>query len=790
MNLKPRSKILFLILPASFADLIQGDIDKARNTAQTIACHNKCWNGLNCDHYDCRGCSFSCRSDECSIPPKTCVYWCLLKSDCVFQRCKGCLFCNNKIEEATKSCPIATFEDKTNIVFSTSKNYWKSWMHSGRPYFHDGAPLFVDIDGDQILDYFNPMHGHPFGNIETRMELALSEESMTTKDINSLTQISRRIIIEEDVKIDAHGHVMADLDGDGYLDILISNGGGEGIINSWDDQSYYDNLLLWGEPSVDKTTGQKFTVFRGGKGAARKAGLEMRIGRGRYMFVHDANGDGLLDLFSAQDRVVSNEIVPGIMLFNQGDRTWKGDSGMREFTRAIILTDANGDGYADEILLNRGFCYPKRQDPGIDNSYPNLGAFTDSVKRFCGSRPAGTTAVYRFNESRKQMQEISKSYSNFSAANNKQPPCCPHGLYDSENDCAAEGIVSADLDGDQKADHIYLYRSKMTFFFSTDREEGELLVQSKHEGLEIKFPAYCNEALSVRVVDFDNDGNEEIFVTCVNAGIFLLYTNGSSKYDWSLSDECNEMGSLGDINNRFQASPTFSDLKEFCNDEVTSNWKTANKVCEVYRRVGITPAAKASGVSIVDLNNDGFLDIVVVHSFGYLRFFYNIPSHAKSTNKHIIFDLSGNGLIKNNGLGITFILYCTDNNGKVVKQFREISRYPLGTDMAGATESRLIFGLGKKMSPKKLLLRFSDTTKREIDLSTWKFSEEIMNLNVFFNEEEKNNPSKTIPSISPTMKGPNPIIDVFVAKSESCGQFDTRNSISYMVIALIGVLWW
>jgi hypothetical protein len=776
-----------LVLAASFAGFIQGDvdvdvdvdIDNARNinTAQTqtlttIACDDKCWNGMNCDLDICKGCSFSCKQRKCNLTRErpTCKTWCLRKSDCSFQTCEECLFCNNNSssknkKESFKSCPIITFKDKTDVALSKSKNYWSQWNHSGRPYFHDRAPLFLDIDGDQILDYFNPMHGHPIDNIyniQTRLELALSEQSTAERGAYSLRQISRRIIIEEGIKIeniDAHGCVVADLDGDGYLDILISNGGGRGLVYGSD--SLFDNLLLWGEPSLDDATGQKITVFRGGREAARAAGLEMRLGRGRYMFTNDANGDDLLDLFSAQDRVISNDIVPGIMLINQGDRTWKRDTGMTEYTRAIILTDANGDGYADEILLNRGFCYPRRKGPDKDYAYPGLGPFTKDIKVFCSSRPVDTTAVYRFNKSRMQMQEISKPYTNFSAAHNKQPRCCPHGLYESENNCSAEAIVSADFDGDQKADHIYLYRSKMVFFFSTDRKEGELLIQSKHEGLELKFPSYCAEALSVKVVDFDNDGEEEIFVVCKNAGIFLFYTKGSSKSDWSLANGCNEMETLGVINDRFRASATHDDIWEFCNNQVMPNWRTAVNVCETYQRQGELTAAITSGVSIVDLNNDGFLDIAVAHSFGYLRFFYSTPSKEKATNKYIVFDLDKDGLIKNNGLGMTLVLYCTDNSGRVVKQFREISNYPLATDMVGASERRVIFGLGKQLSPKKMLLRFPNKTKKEIDLSNWKFSEEITNLNDFMKE----------------------------AKSGSCYQCNTSIVVAFMAIGLTFILW-
>jgi hypothetical protein len=82
----------------------------------------------------------------------------------------------------------------------------------------------------------------------------------------------------------------------------------------------------------------------------------------------------------------------------------------------------------------------------------------------------------------------------------------------------------------------------MVFFFPTERKEGELLVQSKHEGLELKFSLYSDDTLSVRVDNFNNDGEEKNICHLQKCRIFLLYTKGSSKSAWSLSNGCSEMG--------------------------------------------------------------------------------------------------------------------------------------------------------------------------------------------------------------------------------------------------------
>jgi len=449
----------------------------------------------------------------------------------------------------------------------------------------------------------------------------------------------------------------------------------------------------------------------------------MRRGRGRFIYTLDINGDELLDLYNAQDRVVSNELVPGVMLINQGDRTWKEDRNMMEFTRSMLLTDANGDGYANEIVLNRSFCFPQRSGPDPDPKYPNLGSFPSDIEEFCSSRPVGTTAVYRYNSDTAKMEDISKKYMNFYSSQHMQPSCCPHGSYSSTNNCHATSIASGDFDGDEKADHIFLFSNKMVFYFSSDRiNDGALPGDPNYVGLELNLPEYCAKGISVRVIDLDNDGTEEIFVICENAGTFLIYSKGLTKTSWTLDNGCNDMDAMGDISNRFLASPTYEDLNDFCENQMTPNWKTAFEVCKKYTESGKIPAAKTSGATIVDLNNDGLLDIVVSHSFGYLRFFYNTPSFQTSLNRHIIIEF---GAIKSKGLGASLVLHCADNDGRLVTQFRELSAFYHAKDTSGTNEGRIVFGLGQKLTPEKLIIRWPWPIQRirEIDLSDWEPSQ-------------------------------------------------------------------
>lgn len=47
-----------------------------------------------------------------------------------------------------------------------------------------------------------------------------------------------------------------------------------------------------------------------------------------------------------------------------------------------MVTDADGDALAQELILNRSFCYPFRKGPSTDPSLPSLGPFSSDVQGF------------------------------------------------------------------------------------------------------------------------------------------------------------------------------------------------------------------------------------------------------------------------------------------------------------------------------------------------------------------------------------------------------------------------
>jgi hypothetical protein len=296
------------------------------------------------------------------------------------------------------------------------------------------------------------------------------------------------------------------------------------------------------------------------------------------------------------------------------------------------------------------------------------------------------------------MRNLANNYRRYKEFQYMQPPCCPHGSNTAAADCHAIGIASGDFDGDLKADHILLYRSKMDFYFSTDRAPGQVPADKEDIGKTIYFPSYCEMAQGFHVVDLDNDGQEEILVACYSTATFLLYTKErTQKGAWSLQNGCNSFGALGDLLNPHLTSFSYEEMNSFCNEGETDSMKEL--VCEDFKHdKQVRP--QIAGLCLVDLNNDGYLDAATTYDFGYLKTFINTPL---VNHQFIAFRLRGDGKkINRYGIGATVILFCRhEYTNELSTQFREFSSKQHTSDLTGCKDDRIIFGLGQNLLPGK-----------------------------------------------------------------------------------------
>jgi hypothetical protein len=657
-------------------------------------------------------------------------------SRCEFSCAKRCKFNKERMGNAlkwkitpNKACSLPDFRNITEAKMPASDPYWGKFPSSGKPSHPETAPLLVDINADGILDYFKGSHQEP---IELAITPALNGgDNLESPSSLALQPVSDRIIPNRRLG-DKHGHNIVDLDGDGLLDLLLACGGGLGGINNGGSA----NKLFWGEPGRDAVTDAEITIFRGGSAEAEAAGIALTALRGRFNFVLDFNRDGLLDIFFAADRLRIDRHAPGSLMLNQGDRTWKAVPEISEYSKALMVSDVDGDGFANELIVTRDFCYPQTQPP-----------YTAEVVDFCKTRPVGTTAVFKYNKATGQVDDIGKQYAAATPEKSKQPPCCPPGKIDTftsnNRNCHVRSLASGDFDGDLIADQVFLYCSQLLFYFSSDRMPGELPFGKRIIGSEVSLPADC-DASALRLFDIDNDGTEEILVSCFQAGRYVVLTRGETHRNWLVDNGCNGANGLGDLKSLNLARMTQQENQEIvdgCNAKsrrIPRMFCKKMADCKVKRRVpemfcekiqGIPFELKAAGISTVDLNNDGYLDLVVDYKSGSVQFFENQGGRAPTPNRFIAFTLADGGKAAGSALtvGTTLVLY-SKNCAGCETQFREVSSYQSATDKYGYKDDRIIFGLGAAGAPTHLIVRWPDGSTQTVDLTDWIYTRRMQPL--------------------------------------------------------------
>ena len=280
----------FLIFAISIAHLVSAQTNRGDNrnirgaetkriATSTFCLTSYCLNGSNCGTLKCAGCEFTC-SNQCNLKPKGCAPWCKPEDCGKGQGCDSCLSCKPRKK---KTCSLGTFTDVTEQMFSKNETYWYQAVHSGMPYKDESSPLLVDLDGDNVLDYFDSLHGHRIDSEElylnNRMELALTKKSNSASNDKTqyLDPIGDRRMFEDDPDdydsnihfIDPHGQNIVDLDGDGILDLYIASGGFSGL--PAENAAVFDNFLLFGEKTANGDT-----IFRGGRTQAQRSGVHAR----------------------------------------------------------------------------------------------------------------------------------------------------------------------------------------------------------------------------------------------------------------------------------------------------------------------------------------------------------------------------------------------------------------------------------------------------------------------------------------------------------------------------------
>ncbi|GAA5222457.1 FG-GAP repeat domain-containing protein [Membranihabitans marinus] len=214
---------------------------------------------------------------------------------------------------------------KEVVWYSNSKNQTGLWTESYiYPHFGNENPLYVDIDGDGVLDLL--------GNDPSLKQIIWLK---LDKD-NPTAQWQKTVISEEEgipgVHQYTHGLGYGDVDGDGHKDVVIAEG-------------WWQNP---GNPSQVNWTFHRESISD----------------KCAQMYIQDLNGDGLVDILcsSAHDY--------GVWWLEQsvnesGERSWIRHNIDTSFSQShsLMLADINRDGHQDLITGKRYFAH-NGKDPG------------------------------------------------------------------------------------------------------------------------------------------------------------------------------------------------------------------------------------------------------------------------------------------------------------------------------------------------------------------------------------------------------------------------------------------
>ena len=309
----------------------------------------------------------------------------------------------------------------------------------------------------------------------------------------------------------AYGIVIADLDGDGKPDMIVSN-------NVSNTISIFRNI---------STTG---TISSGSFGAPQ---VFVTGANPSYLKVADLNSDGLPDIIVANSgsgtvSVFTNTSTPGII--NDGSFAAKVDFAVGNNPFDIAVADFDGDGKPDIAVTNSiGTAntisvLQNISTPGLIRS----SSFAAAVTFVTGSIPVKIVAADFDGDGKPDIAVTNNSSNTISVFRNTATSgSITSGSFALKVDFVAgtnpRGIFAADMDNDGKYDLVVTNRTSNTIsVFRNTATSGSISAASFQAAVSI---TTGNAPYDVAMGDLDGNGKPDIIVTNFGANTVSIFRN-------------------------------------------------------------------------------------------------------------------------------------------------------------------------------------------------------------------------------------------------------------------------